>query len=154
MPHRSPIHLTRLIICSIACSFVLLSGCQRNTEHTSQNETAYTFTDLQTLETAARQHRSNIQVTQQGQVLRLLPDDVIGSRHQRFIIGLSSGQTVLVAHNIDLAPRILHIARGNIVTFRGEYEWNERGGVIHWTHHDPDGKHEDGWIKYQGKTYQ
>jgi Protein of unknown function (DUF3465) len=49
---------------------------------------------------------SNLQVAGQGIVTKILPDDTSGSRHQRFIVELSSGQTLLVAHNIDVAPRI------------------------------------------------
>lgn len=51
-------------------------------------------------------HESNLQVSGQGVVTRLLADDNSGSRHQKFIIKLSSGQTLLIAHNIDLAPGI------------------------------------------------
>jgi hypothetical protein len=36
----------------------------------------------------------------------------------------------------------------------GRYEWNERGGVIHWTHHDPEGSMPGGWIRCQGAVYQ
>jgi hypothetical protein len=43
---------------------------------------------------------------------------------------------------------------GDRVEFSGEYEWNERGGVIHWTHRDPAGQHVDGWIRHDGHTYQ
>ena len=74
-----------------------------------------------------------------GTVLRVLADDNSGSRHQRFILRLDSGQTVMVAHNIDLAPRIASLRAGDRVGFSGEYEWNAQGGVIHWTHHDPAG---------------
>jgi hypothetical protein len=97
---------------------------------------------------------ANTQVRGSGVVIRLLPDDRDGSQHQRFIISLASGQTLLVAHNIDLAPRIDSLNPGDRVEFFGEYEWNEKGGVIHWTHHDPDGSHIDGWVKHKGKLYQ
>ncbi len=99
-------------------------------------------------------HQSNIQVSGQGIVARLLPDDNDGSRHQRFILRLASGQTLLIAHNIDIAPRIDSLREGGTVAFYGQYEWNEKGGVIHWTHRDTRGSHADGWLRYQGQTYQ
>lgn len=97
---------------------------------------------------------SDVQVEDEGSVTRLLPDDLDGRRHQRFIVRLESGQTVLVAHNIDLAPRIEGLKEGDIVRFNGEYVWNEKGGVIHWTHHDPQGRHVTGWVKHNGKTFK
>lgn len=87
-------------------------------------------------------------------VKRILPDDNEGSRHQRFIVELSSGQTLLIAHNIDIAPRIPDLRVGDEVAFGGEYDWNPEGGVIHWTHHDPGGQHPGGWLKHGGQTYQ
>ena len=98
--------------------------------------------------------RSNLQLEGTGQVSRILSDDVTGSAHQRFVVRLRSGQTLLIAHNIDLAPRIPAITIGDEVAFFGEYEWSREGGVMHWTHHDPDGKHTGGWIKHKGVTYQ
>jgi hypothetical protein len=97
---------------------------------------------------------SDVQVTGEGIVSRLLADDEEGGRHQRFILRLASGQTVLVAHNIDLAPRIDALQDGDTVAFNGVYEWNDRGGVIHWTHHDPQGEHEAGWLRHRGRTYR
>jgi hypothetical protein len=108
----------------------------------------------QQLATAFDQHQSNIQVEGQGTVSRILPDDMNGSRHQRFILRLASGQTLLLAHNIDLAPRLDNLNEGDRISFYGEYEWNSKGGVVHWTHHDPAGKHGAGWIKHHGNTYQ
>jgi hypothetical protein len=108
----------------------------------------------QALAAAFENRRSDIQVRGSGRVSRVLADDNEGSRHQRFIVQLASGQTVLVAHNIDLASRVASIKSGDSVEFFGEYEWNERGGVIHWTHRDPQGVHEGGWIKHGGRTYQ
>ena len=96
----------------------------------------------------------NLQVEGVGRVTRILTDDINGDAHQRFIVSLRSGQTLLIAHNIDLALRVPDISIGAEVTFFGEYEWSKDGGVMHWTHHDPAGRHVAGWIKYQGKTYQ
>jgi len=98
--------------------------------------------------------QSDAQLEITGKVKRILQDDVSGIRHQRFIVEISGGQTILIAHNIDLSPRIEDLALGDEVNVYGEYEWNEHGGVIHWTHHNPKGKHEAGWIKHNGKTYQ
>ncbi len=106
------------------------------------------------LRRAFERRTSNLQVEGRGVVRRVLPDDNKGSRHQRFVLQLGSGQTLLVAHNIDIAPRIRGLRRGDAVAFRGEYEWNPQGGVIHWTHHDPDGRHPGGWLRHRGKTYQ
>ncbi len=106
------------------------------------------------LATAFESRQSNLQVLGLGEVVRVLPDDRDGSRHQRFILRLDSGQTILVAHNIDLAPRIPDLENGDIVEFHGEYEWNPKGGVIHWTHDDPGGRHADGWLKHKGRTYR
>ena len=99
-------------------------------------------------------HESNLQVSGQGVVTRLLPDDNRGSRHQKFLIKLSSGQILLVAHNIDLAPRVSPLREGDLVQFYGEYEWNEKGGVLHWTHRDPRRSHAAGWLQHQGQRYQ
>ena len=108
----------------------------------------------QTLAAAFDNHRSNVQVQGSGHVTKVLSDDNDGSRHQRFIVRLASGQTVLVAHNIDLASRVAALSSGDLVEFYGEYEWNDKGGVIHWTHRDPQHSHVDGWIKHNGHTYQ
>jgi hypothetical protein len=99
------------------------------------------------------ERRSGIVVEFDGRVSRLLPDDNRGSRHQRFILELDSGHTVLIAHNIDLAPRA-PVESGDLVEVRGQYEWNDRGGVVHWTHHDPRGRRPGGWLRAAGREYR
>jgi len=83
----------------------------------------------------------------------LLSDDNDGSRHQRVILQLKDQTTLLIAHNIELAPRV-PIGMGDRIKFRGMYEWNELGGLVHWTHHDPHGVEDGGWIRYRSKIYQ
>lgn len=102
---------------------------------------------------AFRAQRSDIMVELAGQVSRLLKDDLKGSRHQRFILRLANGHSVLISHNIDLAPRI-PLKKGDAVSVRGQYEWNDKGGVVHWTHHDPRGKREGGWVRHEGEMYR
>jgi len=111
-------------------------------------------TDESVLTSAIKNRRSDIQVSGSGVVLRTLADDTSGSRHQKFILKIPSGQTILISHNIDLAPRIKSLRKGDTVNFYGEYEWTSKGGVVHWTHHDPRGNHIDGWLKHNGKKYQ
>lgn len=98
--------------------------------------------------------QNNFQVQSHGVIVKLLTDDNQGSRHQKFIIKISNDLTLLVAHNIDLAPRLNDLREGDRIEFYGVYEYNEKGGVIHWTHHDPAGRHTNGWLKHNGTLYQ
>lgn len=134
-------------------------------------------TDNQFIWQAFQQQRSDVQVRGFGLVSRILPDDLKGSRHQRFILTLphssssniqtyspssniqtyspsSNDQTLLVAHNIDLANKVSPLAVGDHIEFYGEYEWNAKGGVLHWTHKDPNHRHVDGWLKHKNQVYQ
>lgn len=105
-----------------------------------------------TLLEAHSEQRSKVWVELQAKVKNTLPDDNKGSRHQRFIISLSNGHTVLVAHNIDVAPYV-PLERGDVVGIRGRFEYNDRGGVLHWTHRDNKGHIKGGWIELDGKRY-
>lgn len=110
--------------------------------------------DIKILYRAIDKKQSDLQVTGSGRIVKLLADDLQGSRHQKFIVQLPNGATLLIAHNIDLAPRIDSLKQGDTVKFYGEYEWNSRGGVVHWTHHDPEGHHPHGWLKHKDRVYQ
>jgi len=103
---------------------------------------------------AFNEHANDLEAEGQGTVARVLADDDEGARHQRFILRLDSGQTLLVAHNIDIAPRIEGLAAGDVVAFRGVYEWNAEGGTVHWTHRDPGGTHAAGWLRRDGRVYE
>jgi len=98
--------------------------------------------------------QSGAQVTVRGRVIRLLADDRDGSPHQRFIIEADSGGTLLVAHNLELAPRLDGLAAGEMLVVSGEYQWNAQGGLIHWTHDDPQRRHAPGYIEWRGRRYE
>jgi hypothetical protein len=100
-------------------------------------------------------HRSHVEVTADATVVQVLPDRVSATgTHEQFIIRLTSGDlTLLVEHNLSIAPRA-PVAVGDHVIVHGEYIWNTQGGLIHFTHHDPDGRHEGGFIQENGTTYQ
>lgn len=108
----------------------------------------------QILADAYASHADHIHVQGGGRVIAVLKDDREGSQHQRFVLQLDSGQTVLIVHNIDLAPRIEGLAEGDLVTFSGEYIWNAEGGLVHWTHRDPGGRHVGGSLMRGGRIYQ
>ncbi|NTW84494.1 MAG: DUF3465 domain-containing protein [Chlorobiaceae bacterium] len=118
----------------------------RNQDRSAENSDAV-------IAKAFANRQSNLQVSGEGVVIKMLPDDTRGSRHQKFLLKLSNGQTLLVAHNIDLAPRVSGLREGDTVSFSGEYEWSPKGGTLHWTHHDPVGSHPGGWIVHRGKRY-
>ena len=112
-------------------------------------------TDNAAVERAYAERRSNVEVTAEGVVTSVLADDSGPSgTHQRFIIRLaSSTQTVLVENNLTIGRRS-PVSVGTAVKVRGEYVWNDKGGLIHFTHHDPDLTHEGGWIEVGGVRYQ
>ncbi|WP_286233011.1 DUF3465 domain-containing protein [Thalassotalea sediminis] len=88
-----------------------------------------------------------------GIISKVFSDDVKGTKHQRFTVKMKNGKTVLVVHNIDIAPRILGLKVGEPIEIQGQYQWNSQGGMVHWTHHDPHAEFPTGYIKYHGKFY-
>lgn len=93
-------------------------------------------------------------MTADGTLVRLLSDRTSSAGvHEQFILQLTSGGiTVEVEHNISIGARA-PLAEGDHVVVHGEYIWNAQGGLIHFTHHDPQGTHAAGYIQDNGKTY-
>ncbi|MBB6428553.1 DUF3465 domain-containing protein [Algisphaera agarilytica] len=101
-----------------------------------------------------RRKKSDVIITDTGVIVHVLPDDNEGSRHQRFLVEVDHTDiTIKVAHNIDLAPRV-PAREGDRLIFKGEYEYNDLGGALHWTHHDPKKWRPGGWIEHEGKRYE
>jgi hypothetical protein len=139
--------------------FALLGvACERapTTTLVAESEQAQVVapSDNAALVEAFKNKKSDIFVEGSGVVKKLLLDDNKGSRHQKFLVTISDEQTLLFAHNIDLAPRLDALAVGDTVSFRGEYVYNPKGGVMHWTHKDPQGVIEGGWIAHNGQKYE
>jgi hypothetical protein len=99
-------------------------------------------------------HRNLPQVQGSGVVVKALKDDTKGLQHQKFLLKISDDITILIAHNIDLAPRVADLHEGDTVQFKGEYIYTPKGGTVHWTHKDPRGHHAAGWLQHNGKTYE
>lgn len=101
----------------------------------------------------AAERAQDVLVTDRGTIVKVLPDDNEGSRHQRFLVEIpGTDLTVKISHNIDLAPRV-PATEGDELIFRGDYAWNDLGGYVHWTHHDPKQWREGGWIEHHGQRY-
>lgn len=141
-------------VLSIACKQTTGSETHLSQEQEAQQTEIVSASKNQALLDAFARKQSDVFLEGEGVVKKLLPDDNKGARHQKFLVSVSDKQTLLFAHNIDLAPRVEDILVGDIVAFRGEYIYNPKGGVMHWTHHDPQGRKAGGWIKHNGKTYE
>jgi hypothetical protein len=146
----------------IFCYCAAFLGCSSNSNDSgisfdgkqTTNALDSVLTPITAIEAAYTNHDSDISVTVKGSLTRILSDDTIGDKHQRFIIELSNGQTLLIAHNIDIGSRVVGIAIGSTIYAHGDYICNDQGGLVHWTHRDPSGKHENGWIVFNNEKYE
>jgi hypothetical protein len=118
-----------------------------------QREPATAETGAAAIVEAFENERSGVWVEAEGEIVHLLPDDKKPPRHQNFLIEIAPNHTVKISHNVDLAPRA-PIRKGQRIRFRGRYEYNAKGGVVHWTHRDPRGRKTGGRLEYEGKTYR
>lgn len=92
------------------------------------------------------------EVTVMGQVTAILADGAGGPDgvHERFDVSVD-GYSVEIDHNLGLAPRV-PVVTGSEVTIHGQFEPDPGHPVIHYTHH-ATGRHEGGWIEFNGRQY-
>lgn len=104
--------------------------------------------------TAAIARRKGASYIQAGGlvVVKLLPDDRGGKRHQRFVVQMANGQLVTAIYNLDVCPRV-PVAVGDVVALGGEFIWSQQRPLIHWLHHDPDGARPNGYVEHKGIRY-
>jgi hypothetical protein len=85
-------------------------------------------------------------------VTQVLPDDLIGSKHQKWIVQLEDGSSLLCVYNSDMGDRI-PVQVGQTMSLGGQYIWDRGGGLIHWLHADPQHRRPDGYVLLNGTTY-
>ncbi|MFZ1386729.1 MAG: DUF3465 domain-containing protein [Thiolinea sp.] len=147
-----------LLIAAAAWQYFSGNIGQQTTKPTTTPSSATTSKPLDQSKTiaqlrqAANDPNAKFWTNIQGSVIKNLKDDNEGDRHQKFLVQVANDLTLLVSHNIDVASRV-PVREGDTVKIKGEYVWNNRGGVIHWTHHDPKGRKAGGWIEVNGTRY-
>ncbi len=73
--------------------------------------------------------------------------------HESFDVRGDDGRQVEIVDNVVLAPRV-PVVVGDRVAIRGELIPDALPkAIVHWTHHDPAGRHPDGYIELAGKRY-
>lgn len=70
--------------------------------------------------------------------------------HEGFVIRVAD-RSFKVEDNAGITGAI-PLQRGDVVSLLGQLECDD--DVIHWTHHDPSGRHPSGYIKVSGKLYE
>lgn len=72
--------------------------------------------------------------------------------HEAFNVGTTCGPLEII-DNVSIAPRV-PVQPGDRIVVRGEMVHDPASPpVVHWTHHDPDGRHEAGFIQLRGRAY-
>lgn len=95
------------------------------------------------------------EVTFEGRVTNR-PHFFYGSRtrceHEAFDVQTAAG-VLEVVDNIAIAPRV-PVQPGDRIEVRGEMVHDPgRAPIVHWTHHDPEGRHAGGFILLRGRVY-
>ena len=150
-----------LLVLLAMCVALSITACRVPTNNATGSQTlestpavASASMDAGAIVEAYGAHRNVPQVQGKGIVVKVLKDDTKGLQHQKFLLKVSDNITILIAHNIDLAPRVADINEGDTVAFKGEYIYTSKGGTVHWTHKDPRGHHQDGWLRHNNRTYE
>lgn len=84
------------------------------------------------------------------------PHFFLGSRthrvHESFDAQTTAGNLEIV-DNVGIAPRV-PVQPGDSIVVRGEMVHDPgRMPIVHWTHHDPAGRHAGGFIQLRGRVY-
>ncbi len=155
-PRKHISSLFLLVLVTILPILAGVFGCSMRGEQTAQAEqqkyssgTTQISADQEVID-AQSKGQSKVHVTFQAVVYKLLPDDTTGIPHQKFLLRLSNNSTVLIAHNTNLGT-YLNIQPGDVVDVSGEYVWNKKGGLVHYTHPSTSRFKEGGYIRVRSR---
>ena len=139
------------VIAVLAAATLLLSGCGMAGQLSGPAALKGGYVQAAAKKSEARPTANKDWKVVSGEVVKLLPDDLKGSRHQHFLVAVTPKKTIKIAHNIDLAPYV-PVKVGDSVEIKCEYIISQPYDVAHWTHYDPRGG-EGGYIKHKGIVY-
>ncbi len=144
--HRRPQPVRHRRLALLALALALAAGCASHPETPDNGLVCRTY--------AAQADKQ--EVLAQGKIVAIL-GTMLGpsGHHAGFLLQLTGDCDLLVRveTNVDLTGPVPLKAGENAIV-KGEYEYTALGGVIHWTHHDPGGRHVDGYVQAAGKVYQ
>ena len=96
---------------------------------------------------------SHVEIHVAGTIARYLGTrNSESGEHEGFLV-TPNGSTahLLIEDNVNITG-FIPMRSGDSVELQGQYECND--GVIHWTHHDPSGRHVMGYVIVNGRRFQ
>jgi len=156
--------LNKLALLLVAFSFAgtatmeTAQAKQRKKQHVSDSSevsspsSQNTLNDADIVRAVNDQRRVNFVEGGGMEVIRVLPDDNNGLKHQKWVVRLSNGKTMQAVYNSDMCPRV-PVKVGDVVAMGGMFLWTNTGALLHWLHHDPRGNRPDGYVYLNGKYY-
>jgi hypothetical protein len=109
--------------------------------------------DDELIVSAWQQEKSNFHVQFEARVILKLPDEDNYGNAQKFLVVLENGHRLLISHDLEISTRV-PIVVNSLIRVKGEYDWNETGGMVHWTHRDINNERDGGWIELNNHRYR
>ena len=126
---------------SALCIALAIAGCQASSSSVSDAQRGCA--------TGA----AHVEVHVSGTIARYLGTRYSQSgRHEGFLVRTRDVAAPLkIEDNVEITG-FIPMRAGDSVELQGQYECND--GVIHWTHHDPSGRHLSGYVIVNGRRFQ
>ena len=128
---------------SALCVALAIAGCQASSSSSS----------VSAAQRACATGAAHVEVHLSGTIARYLGTRYSQSgRHEGFLVRTRDFAAPLkIEDNVEITG-FIPMRTGDSVELQGQYECND--GVIHWTHHDPSGRHLSGYVIVNGRRFQ